>query len=102
LTADYARRLGRWMLQFGGGYRYYGSSFSEVQSSPTTVEVPTQNIVDVYAGGTFDGRTSLRLYVRNLFNNRSYTNWDDTNTPGFPNFVPVQPRTIGASVDFTF
>jgi iron complex outermembrane recepter protein len=102
LTADYERRLGRWMLQFGGGYRYYGSSFSEVQSSPTTVEVPTQNIVDVYAGGTFDGRTSLRLYVRNLFNNRSYTNWDDTNTPGFPNFVPVQPRTIGASVDFTF
>jgi outer membrane receptor protein involved in Fe transport len=103
LTADYETRLGgSWLLQFGGGYRYFGSTFSAVESSPTAVAVPEQNIVDVYGGGTLNGRTSIRLYVRNVFNDRSYTNLNDTNTPAFPNFVPVQPRTIGANVDFRF
>jgi outer membrane receptor protein involved in Fe transport len=103
LTADYETRLGSsWLLQFGGGYRYFGSTFSAVESSPTAVAVPEQNIVDVYGGGTLNGRTSIRLYVRNVFNDRSYTNLNDTNTPALPNFVPVQPRTIGANVDFRF
>lgn len=103
LTADYETQLGSsWMLQLGGGYRYFDSTFSAVESSPTAVEVPEQNIVDLYGGGTFNDRTSIRLYVRNVFNDRSYTNWNDTNTPGFPNLVPVQPRTIGISVDLNF
>jgi outer membrane receptor protein involved in Fe transport len=103
LTADYETQLGSsWMLQLGGGYRYFDSTFSAVESSPTAVEVPEQNIVDLYAGGTFNDRTSIRLYVRNAFNDRSYVNWNDTNTPGFPNLVPVQPRTIGVNVDLSF
>jgi outer membrane receptor protein involved in Fe transport len=102
-TADYETRFGStWLLQLGGGYRYFGSTFSAVESSPTAVRVPEQNIVDVYGGGTLDGRTSLRLYVRNVFNDRSYTNLNDTNTPGLPNFVPVQPRTIGVNLDIRF
>lgn len=102
LTADYETQLGSWMLQLGGGYRYFDSTFSAVESSPSAVEVPEQNIVDLHGGGTFNDRTSIRLYVRNVFNDRSYTNWNDTNTPGFPNLVPVQPRTIGVNVDIKF
>jgi len=103
LTADYQKALGgSWMLQLGGGYRYFGSTFSEVESSPTALQVPAQNIVDLYAGGSLNGTTSVRLYVRNVFNNESYTNWNDTNTRGRPNFVPVQPRTVGVNVDVTF
>lgn len=103
LTADYETQLGsNWMLQLGGGYRYFDSTFSAVESSPAALEVPEQNIVDLYGGGTLNDRTSIRLYVRNVFNDRSYTNWNDTNTPGFPNFVPVQPRTIGVNVDLRF
>lgn len=103
LTADYQKALGSsWMLQLGGGYRYFGSTFSEVESSPTALQVPAQNIVDLYAGGSLNGTTSVRLYVRNVFNDESYTNWNDTNKPGRPNFVPVQPRTVGVNVDVTF
>lgn len=103
LTADYETQLGSsWALQLGGGYRYFDSTFSAVESNPTALEVPEQNIVDLYGGGTFNDRTSVRLYMRNVFNDRAYTNWNDTNTPGFPNFVTVQPRTIGVNVDVSF
>lgn len=103
LTADYETQLGsNGLLQLGGGYRYFDSTFSHVESSPMAVEVAEQNIVDLYGGGIWNDRTSIRLYVRNVFNDRSYTNLNDADTRAFPNFVPVQPRTMGVNVDISF
>ncbi|HEY5756449.1 MAG TPA: TonB-dependent receptor [Steroidobacter sp.] len=103
VTADYETQLGsNWALQFGGGYRYFDSTFSHLESSPMMVKVSEQNLVDLYAGGTLNDRTAIRLYVRNVFNDRSYSNLNDEDTPALPDFVPVQPRTMGVSVDITF
>ncbi len=103
LTADYETQLsGDWQLQLGGGYRHFGSTWSAVESGPAAFEVPAQNIVDLYGGGTLNHRTSIRLYVRNVFNDRSYLNLNDANNHGFPNFVPIQPRTLGVNVDTKF
>ncbi len=103
LTADYETQLNSdWQLQLGGGYRHFGSTWSAVQSSPSAMEVPAQDIVDLYSGGILNHRTSVRLFIRNVFNDRSYLNLNDANNPRFPNFVPVQPRTIGVNVDTKF
>ncbi|HEY2782421.1 MAG TPA: TonB-dependent receptor [Steroidobacteraceae bacterium] len=103
LTTDYETQLSSdWQLQLGGGYRHFGSTWSAVQSSPTAMEVPAQDIVDLYGGLILNRRTSIRPYIRNVFNNRSYLNLNDANNRRFPNFVPVQPRTIGINVDTKF
>jgi len=101
LTVDYARSLDAGMMFLaGGGYRYRDAivnNLSLVGSFP----MGPQNIVDMYWGISIN-KISTKLYVSNVFNNRSYVGVQATNEPGIPRFVPVQPRTIGVSLDYAF
>jgi len=60
-----------------------------------------QNIVDLYAGLTVRDFTA-RLYATNVFNNRSYSGLLFISQSQFVRYVPIQPRTIGVSVDYRF
>ena len=96
---DYSREIGNQrLLSAGVAYRYRGPSLTGLQSDPQTLRVRPQNIVDTYVGLTV-GAVTARLYTRNLFNNRSYTTYFDPDAGKSSNFVPVQPRTVGMSVD---
>jgi iron complex outermembrane receptor protein len=114
LTADYTRPLdaGKSLL-LGGGYRYRDTVVSEFpyavnySGSPSLnfttranqYPIGPQNIVDLYTGLRMQQLT-LRLYGKNIFNNRSYSGLAFLSDPTLPRFIPIQPRTIGLSVDY--
>ena len=108
LTADYSRPLNeRASLILGGGYRYRDSIINQFSETPGTwpanpaVPMSPQNIVDLYGGLTVR-RATVKLYGRNVFNNHSYTGLQYIANPLEPKFVPIQPATIGLSVDYRF
>jgi iron complex outermembrane recepter protein len=85
----------------GGGYRYRDSVVSQFEGTGNPEPMHPQNIVDAYAGLGIQ-QLSFRLYGKNIFNNNSYTGLFYLTNPKLPQFVPVQPRTIGLSVDYKF
>lgn len=102
ITADYNRPLGaETTLLVGGGYRYRDSMNAMFESSATPEPMPPQSIVDLY-GGLGVRNLSARLYVKNVFNNRSYGGFFTQRDPQRPLFSPVQPRTTGLSLDYQF
>jgi iron complex outermembrane receptor protein len=85
----------------GGGYRYRDSLVSQFAGTGQPLPMGPQNIIDAYAGLTVQN-VSFRLYGKNIFNNQSYTGLYYLTNPKLPQFVPIQPRTIGLSVDYKF
>jgi len=101
-TIDYSRPLSSHTdLLLGASYRYRGATLTGLQSIPTTIRIPAQSVVDAYAGLTF-GQLSARAYMRNIFNERAYTTFFDPDATGAGLLVPIQPRTIGFSLDYRF
>jgi outer membrane receptor protein involved in Fe transport len=85
----------------GGGYRYRDSVVSQFAGTGLPLPMGPQNIIDAYAGLSVQN-VSFRLYGKNIFNNHSYTGLYYLTNPNLPQFVPIQPRTIGLSVDYKF
>lgn len=102
VTADYSRPLDeRRTLLFGAAYRYRDAVVNQFVHTRHPFPLVPQNIVDLYTGLAMRDVT-MRLYAANVLNNRSYAGLLYVDDPKTPKFVPVQPRTIGLSVDYRF
>jgi iron complex outermembrane recepter protein len=103
LTVDYDHALdARRTLSLGAGYRYQGKVYNDLQSAPNAEPVDPQSILDLNAGLTM-GQLTLRLFLKNALNERAYSTLFSPYAPSQPpQFVPVQPRTIGMSLDASF
>ena len=112
LTADYSAPIaGPWRGFIGGGYRYVGSRFSDVQGStsngePQGVKVGADNVVDLHLGARTHDLT-LTLFAKNLFNEHAYlspTNYffDALGAPIDIKAPLMQPLTVGVSIDKSF
>jgi iron complex outermembrane receptor protein len=112
LTADYSVPIsGPWRGFIGGGYRYVGSRYSDVQGSVEGgelqgIEVGADNVVDLHLGARTHDLT-LTLFAKNLTNEHAYLPPADYfySALGKPIDIkaPVeQPLTIGLSVDKSF
>lgn len=106
-TADYDFPLGsRWRGFVGGGYRYEGQEWSEVEGDPTGVVVPGYRVIDLHAGLDTE-RVTVTLYAKNLNDARALQTPTvrDTDILGLPfdaKGAVLQPRTIGVNVDVSF
>ncbi|MBA17413.1 MAG: hypothetical protein CMN73_13820 [Sphingomonas sp.] len=93
-------------VDFGIGVRHASSRLSLVESDPLTVSAKPYTTVDANIGYRFDEHWTLRLYGRNLFNDkgeRSRTLFTDgLNIPSYLAITPLQPRTIGLAADLAF
>jgi outer membrane receptor protein involved in Fe transport len=89
----------------GGDYRYRDVAFNGYASAtdPLDPALPMgpQNIFGLYTGIRLN-QTTVRLYGLNVFNNRSYTGLLYLQDPAHPTMNPVQPRTIGLSIEYQF
>ena len=89
----------------GGDYRYRDVTLNGYASStdPNNPPFPMrpQNLFGLYAGMRFN-QTTVKLYGLNVFNDRSYTGLLYLYNPARPTMNPVQPRTIGLSIDYKF
>ncbi len=88
--ADYTLPFGTWKPQVGGEYVFRSSQLDE-----TGVTLPGYSTFDIHAGLQFD-KQSLRLYVKNLTNNRGIIGSSGYVGAGLPYGVAYeQPRTVG-------
>jgi iron complex outermembrane receptor protein len=102
LTADYSHPIAvRTSMLFGAGYRYKDAVVNQFEHTGQPLPMGPQNIVDLYTGLATEG-VRIRLYGTNICNNRSYAGLLYIDDPTKPEFVPVQPRAIGLSVDYQF
>jgi len=112
LTADYSMALsGEWRGFAGGGVRYTGSRFSDVEGSvangaPQGLEAKAYGVVDLHIGASNHGLT-LSLFAKNLLDERAYLaplNYfnDALNSPIDIKAPVLQPRTVGLSIDKSF
>jgi outer membrane receptor protein involved in Fe transport len=104
---DYTTRVnGNDTIVLGAGLRHTGSRLSDVESDPLVVKAKAYTAVDLNAGYTFNDRWTLRLYARNLFDNKGElsrtTNVNGLNIPTHEEITPIQPRTIGLAAEFGF
>lgn len=105
LTLDFHRPItANTVFKAGGSIRFASDAWSQVASTPEAVETSQPHPLDLYAGVQYE-RADIRLYVRNVFN--SEPSVKAVQTPGMfpPNwlvYVPIQPRTVGLSVDMRF
>jgi len=100
LLAEYTQPLAnRRNLTLGGGYRYRDTTLNQFVGTGEPLPMGPQSIVDLHTGLTMN-QTSMRFYAKNVLDNRSYTGLLYLRSQ--PMFVPVQPRTIGLSVDHQF
>ncbi len=112
LSADYSRALsGGWTGFVGGGFRYTGSRYSDVQGStangePQGLEVKRYGVLDLHVGARGGGLT-VRVFAKNLLDKRAYLAPSNYffSALGTPIDIPapiLQPRTIGVSLDKSF
>lgn len=104
LALDYTWALsGDTSILAGGAYRYRDMMVNEFSGAANVGSLPSppQNIVDLYTGAEWK-KFDFRLYGRNVFNNQSYAGLMYVNDPSSAKFVPIQPRTIGVSVDYKY
>ena len=100
VTADYQRILDdHRSLLFGAAYRYRDAVVNQFAHTGEPLPLGPQNIADLYGGVVIRGIT-IRLFATNVFNNRSYNGLLDLADPSEATFVPIQPRTIGLSLDY--
>jgi outer membrane receptor protein involved in Fe transport len=124
-TADYDIVLdGGWSAHFGGAVRYVGDRvntttnlqevFLDFTTPPTLfmstltepLEVPSYWALDLNASMSNEHWT-LRAYAKNVTDERGYQSVGDvtsaiTGETAKLNAAPIQPRTFGLEVDYTF
>jgi len=102
VTVDYSHPLANGDgILLGGGYRYRDKILNQFVTTRAPYPVGPQNVVDLYTGFV-TGKLTTRVYAQNLFNDHSYSGLLLLTYPQSPAFVPIQPRTIGLSVDYQF
>ena len=102
LIADYVRPMdGGWNLLAGADYHYRDWVYNQFAHSSEPLPSPPQNVVDIYTGARL-GQLEARLYVKNLFNDRSYSGIVYITDAAAPRYVPIRPTTIGLSLDYKF
>ncbi|KRD34614.1 hypothetical protein ASE35_07645 [Lysobacter sp. Root916] len=112
-TADYNFALPAGMSgHIGGSYHWLGERKTNVDSNPRAVKLDSSGQLNLNADIS-KGRWTLRLYVRNLTDNRDYSSigpvFDAVNGRRAPNeglrewqAVRLQPRTVGLEFDVWF
>jgi iron complex outermembrane recepter protein len=106
-TADYTfPAFGGWTGRIGGGLRYVGSTFSGVEHNANAYPQDSYTVLDLNADLSNDNWT-LRLFIKNLTDERVYTNLTPlpnaaTGEISRVNGVPVAPRQIGVGFDVRF
>jgi len=106
LTVDYGFPVAASLTgRIGAGFRKVGSRLSSYESAPDAVTADSYSALDLSAGLSSD-RWTLRLYARNVTDEQAELNNSVvSNALGQDQFIvgtPVQPRTIGLSLDVTF
>ncbi|MFV3073741.1 TonB-dependent receptor [Niveispirillum fermenti] len=106
VTADQEIALaGDWTGNFGGGYRWSGSTYNAAPNAPEAVSTKSYGVLDLHAGVS-DGTVSVRAFVRNAMNSRATTSASMlTSAVGVQQQIDrtvLQPRTIGLSLDVTY
>lgn len=97
---DYSRPLDSSMsLVLGAAYQYRDSVRTQLNTQLGYYSLRPEHIANVYAGLVINSVT-LRLYGTNVFNNRSYSGGAVSN--GEPTLTPIQPATVGLSLDYRF
>jgi outer membrane receptor protein involved in Fe transport len=111
IFADYSLQSGSDLgWQFGGTLRYVGDRISDPTSEPGAVTAGSYTTLDLYAGVTINDRWTVRAFARNVTNDDGAITRDvdienSALGPALPDFIgviPVQPRTIGVSVELAF
>ena len=100
-TVDYDFEAGpQWHGRVGGGFRFTGSRVGD-----GGYEIERYRAIDLHAELT-NLRWTARLYARNLTDERAYVSTglvrDVFNQDVAVVGVPLQPRTIGVSIDYRF
>jgi len=106
-TLDYSFPLsGGWNGRVGGGLRYVGDSLSGVAHSPTALPQDSYTAIDLNADVSNEHWT-LRLFIKNLTDERVYTSLSALSSPLTGeivrvNGIPLAPRVIGVGFDYKF
>jgi len=112
LTAEYSVPIaGPWRGFIGGGYRFVGTRFSDVEGStangePQGVKVGAENVVDLHLGARTADLT-VSLFAKNLLGEHAYLSPENYffDALGLPIDIKaplLQPLTVGVSVDKSF
>lgn len=97
ITADYSLPMGDdTEAHFGATWRYTGARDQQFPSAAFYRRLESYDVLNLVAG-IERGPVRANLFVRNLFNSDTLVTWLANTGP-----VPVQPRTIGLSVDVKF
>jgi outer membrane receptor protein involved in Fe transport len=106
-TADYYFGLGRtWSGHAGGGYRWVDDRKSSLDSNPDALPLDSYSALDLGVD-VFNARWSLRVYGKNVTDERAYLTIDAvasvlTGVTRHVMAVPIQPRTFGIELGITF
>jgi iron complex outermembrane recepter protein len=101
LILDYQRPIdaGKSLL-VGGTYQYRDNIYTGFGSgNAARAPIGTQNLAGAYAGISIHSLV-VKLYGTNIFNNWSYTGGTGSAPNSGPQYIPVQPRTVGVSADY--
>jgi outer membrane receptor protein involved in Fe transport len=116
VTADYNWPLnGDWTASFGGGIHFVGEEISGPVTDPIyspNAKNPSYATGDLHAG-IDNGKLNIGVFVHNVTDERVYLNQalqtdplhvhpDGSPIVQFLYAVPIQPRTIGISIDAKF
>ncbi|WP_062182256.1 TonB-dependent receptor [Sphingopyxis sp. C-1] len=107
VQADYSFAIGGDATgKVGVGVRHSSKLASLPSSSPDNLWSDAYTALDANAAVTFDDHWTVRVYARNLTNERastqrSYT-LDAFGTQAYQTNIPLQPRTIGVALDMAF
>lgn len=107
LRADYQFELGGGRAgSLGAGIRHASSRLSRVEGDPLAARAKPYTSVDLNASIAFDEHWTVRVYARNLLDNKGEMTRsivaDGLNRPSYMQISPLQPRTIGAALDMSF
>ncbi len=107
LRAEYTTPLASdWALTVGGGVRFVGSRYSDVNHAPDARRIPGYTALDLNANVS-DDRYTVRLFVKNVTNSHGYLTFEPQFNQATGDMTQVeaavlQPRTIGLSLDVKF
>lgn len=105
--ANYTFQMGgSWGGRVGGGYRWVDDQKTGLDSDPTTLTMDSYGAVDLSAD-FFNQRWSIRIFAKNVTDERAYQAMVPITdlVLGVTHFVsasPIQPRTMGIELGFTF
>ncbi|MBS0420044.1 MAG: TonB-dependent receptor [Proteobacteria bacterium] len=107
LRGDYTQPVfGDWQVRAGAGLRMVGERLSAVAHSKYSFRLPGYSAVDLNTDLSND-RWTVRLFVKNVGDKRAYLGYSVL-TDGLTGQTsqllgaPLQPRTVGISVDASF